>query len=75
MGVALVLNRFTEPTPPPQGKLTVDDLQKHTVDIDYFLRNCVVKSSNTVNHATNSTDVVTRFNELLTILKTQGVIA
>ena len=71
----MVLNRLTTPTPPPQGRLTVDDLQKHSVDIDFFLRNCVVKNNtDTVADATNSTDVVTRFNELLAILRTSGVI-
>lgn len=73
--VALVLDRRKTPTPPPQGMITVDDLQKHTIDIDFFLRNCVVKGDVTINDATNSTDVVSRFNELLTALRTSGVIA
>lgn len=52
-GLALVLDRIREPTPPPYGRLTVDDLQKHAVDIDFFLRNVAEKINDMslLNHA------------------------
>ena len=71
----MVLDRRNTPTPPPRGIISVSDLQKHAVDIDFFLKNCVIKGDATVDDATNSTDVVDRFNELLTALRSSGLIA
>lgn len=68
----MALDRVNRPTPPPQGNVSTVTLQRHASDIDFFLNNCVTKSTVTVANATNSTDVVTRFNELLAILRNTG---
>lgn len=49
----MVYNKIDNPAPPPQGNVDIATLQRHAVDIDFFLRNIAEKINNMsmLNHA------------------------
>lgn len=70
----MALDKTRTPQPPLQGNVTTQDLQRHAVDINYFLENLVVKGESNVTDATGSGDIVAQFNDLLTKLRNSGVL-
>lgn len=70
----MALDRINTPTPPPQGNVSVGDLQKHTMDIDFFLNNCSQQFEDinniknygavTVNDVDNSTALQAAIDDL-----------
>ena len=70
----MALDRLRNPTPPPQGKLSMHDVQKHFEDLNFFLENTPSKSGATIADMVAGDDVVVKVNEILSALRASGVI-
>ena len=70
------LNKTTTPTKPPllRGVEDFNALNRHLDDVYLFLQNTPNKATGSVANATSTADVVTKFNNLLALLRSSGVI-